>query len=487
MTTTAVEPGVLPMESSEPATTVTTSRSRGKLFVYAFTALYAVVFIAAATSNYVFYFAPRFDLGNMVQVVWSTAHGHFLRISDPSGVDMSRLGAHFDPFLATLVPLWWIWSNPLVLFGAQAIAVSSGALPVYWLARKHLDDRFAVAFAIAFLLYAPTQFNTFSPVGIHAVSFAIPLILYAVWFLDEDRLALFAVFALAAATTKEEIAASVGGLGIWYALRRGRRRAGVSIFAAGVAFSLINFLVVIPHYAPTGQSPFAGRYTDVGGTPTGMLRVAVTDPGAFVHQVSSGHKLFFLVLVFAPFLGLWALEPLMLVGALPDLAVNLLSSNDKQTTIFYQYTAGITPFVVAASVLGAARLRKRGRVPAALLVVIGCFAILSPIVSTVTILTSRSPDEVNAMRRAIRLIPPGAPTSAAQSLGGNVSTRHVIAVFPSVERANWVIVGPLTSIDRPRAFRHRLAELHASPHWTQVFDQSGIEVFERVGDAAPAP
>src|SRR5690349_7173487 len=103
MTTAAAEPGILPMGSSKPAVTAASS-SRGKAFVYAFSALYAVVFIAAATSNYLFYFAPRFDLGNMVQVIWSTAHGHFLRISDPGGADMSRLGAHFDPFLAALVP-----------------------------------------------------------------------------------------------------------------------------------------------------------------------------------------------------------------------------------------------------------------------------------------------------------------------------------------------------------------------------------------------
>ena len=86
------------------------------------------------------------------------------------------------------------------------------------------------------------------------------------------------------------------------------------------------------------------------------------------------------------------------------------------------------------------------------------------------------------MRQAIRLIPAGAPTSAAQSLGGNVSTRHVIAVFPSVRRANWVITGPLTSIDRPVAFHRRLAELRASPRWNRVFNQSGIEVFARVTD-----
>ena len=44
----------------------------------------------------------RFDLGNMVQAVWSTAHGHPLADHDLRGEQVSRLGAHFDPILAAL-------------------------------------------------------------------------------------------------------------------------------------------------------------------------------------------------------------------------------------------------------------------------------------------------------------------------------------------------------------------------------------------------
>jgi uncharacterized membrane protein len=479
MTATAADPGVVTLGTDVSTATGAKAGTRGRVFVYAFSAFYAAIFTAAAATNSLLYFAPRSDLGNMTQVIWSTAHGRILRMSDPSGAQISRLGAHFDPFLVLLVPVWWIWSSPIALLAVQAIAVASGALPVYWLARKHLDHGFAVVFAVAYLLYSPTQFNTFTPVGIHAVSFAIPLILYAIWFLDEDRLVPFAVFALLAATTKEEIAAAVGGLGIWYAIRRGHRRTGAVIFASGLAFSLVNFLVVIPHFAESGASPFASRYTDVGGTPDGMLRVAFTDPGAFVHQVASGHKLFFLVLVFAPLVGLWAREPLMLVGALPDLAVNLFSSDDKQTTVFYQYTAGIIPFVIAASVLGAARLESTRRVRTVLFAVVTCLAILSPLITTASIVHSRDTSQVDAMKRAIELIPPSASVSAAQSLGGNVSTRRVISTFPAVSRADWVITGPLTTIDDRRAFKRRVAELRSSPNWTIEFDRSGIQVFRR--------
>jgi uncharacterized membrane protein len=482
MTATAADPGRVAGQAAERSGfTRAAVDVRSTAFVYGFALLYAAVFAAAAATNYLLYLEPRFDLGNMVQVVWATAHGDVLRTSDAYGTEMSRLGSHFDPFLALLVPLWWAWSSPLILLIAQAGAVASGALPVFWLARKHVENRgFAVVFAVAYLLYPATQFNAFTPVGIHAVSFAIPLILFAIWFLDEGRLVPFAVFAVLAATTKEEIAAAVGGLGIWYAVRHGRRRTGAAIFALGLFMSAVCLEIVIPHYAASGASPFAGRYAEVGSTPTGMLHVVVTDPGAFVHQMATWHKLAFVALVFAPFLGLWALEPLLLVGAIPDLAINLLSAKPEQTTVFYQYTAGMIPFVVAASVLGAGKLRRRRYAPPALLAVFGLLAIVSPLVYTVSSTHSRSGAEVTASRDALKLIPPGVPVSASQTLGAYVSTRKSVAVFPNVANANWVIVGPIaSSIDDPKQFRNALRKLRSSDRWRVAFDAHGVIVFQR--------
>jgi uncharacterized membrane protein len=416
----------------------------------------------------------------MVQVVWSTAHGHVLRMSDAKGVDISRLGAHADPFLVLLAPLWWVWSSPMALLAAQAFAVASGALPVYWLARKHLqDNRFAGAFTVAYLLYIPTQCNAFDFYGVHAVSFAVPFVLYAVWFLDNGRLIPFAVFALLAASTKEEMGAAVAGLGIWYALRRGERRVGGWIFAGGAAISLFNFLVLIPHFAVDGKSPFTARYAAVGGTPAGMARTAVTNPSAYVDQLATWHNLLFLVLMLAPLLGLWAFEPLMLVGAVPDLAVNLLSSHSSQSTIFGHYTAGITPFVVAASILGAGKVRRRRFVGPALVGIACLLAIGGPLLYATLLDDPGVGRQVDAMRQAKRLIPSDAAVSASRSLGGDVSTRRTVMLFPHVAGAQWVLVGPPTEFDQSRAFHRRLAKLESSPHWTKTFDRAGVELFRR--------
>src|SRR5256885_7634054 len=140
----------------------------------------------------------------MVQTVWNTAHGHFLQMTSGDGRQISRLAAHFDPILALFAPLWWIWPSPEMLLVVQAIVVALGALPVYWLARKHLgSERAGLAFALAYLLYPATTWLTLNE--FHPVAFAAPALLYGFWFLDEGRPLPFAIFALIAALSKEEI------------------------------------------------------------------------------------------------------------------------------------------------------------------------------------------------------------------------------------------------------------------------------------------
>jgi uncharacterized membrane protein len=482
----AVEQGLTLTKDREAVDTPTsvTSDLGARLVVYSATAAYALIFIGAAAVSYFAFLQPRFDLGNMTQAVWATAHGHPLRVTTETGAEMYRLGGHVDPFLVLLVPFWWLWSSPLMLLCIQAIAVSAGSIPVYWLARKHLQNsRLAATYTIAYLLYPATQFNTFTPIGMHPVSFAIPLILFAIWFLDEDRLALFTVFALLAASTKEEIPAAVGCLGIWYAVRKGRRLVGASIFGLGFGITLLNILVVIPHFAPGGVSPFAGRYEGVGSTPRGMLHTAATDPIAFVNAIATWHKVLFVLLLLVPFLGLWFFEPLILIGAVPDLVINLLSSKPEQTTIFYQYAAGIIPFVIAASVLGAGRMKRDPRrISLAVLTVVLCLAVISPLVySGYNLELARASNPTHAAtQHALSLVPAGVPVSASQTLGAYLSTRRYIAVFPHLRRAQWVVVGPLaTGYDNPRVVHAAFARLKASPSWKLVYESHGVSVFTR--------
>jgi uncharacterized membrane protein len=476
---------------------VSRPRIAPRILLWIAVAAYAFGFSALSILRHRAFSTGRFDLGNMVQAVWSTAHGDPLQITGLRGDQISRLGAHFDPILGAFAPLWLVWPSPDLLLVTQAIAVALGALPVYWLARKHLgSERAGLGFALAYLLYPPTQWLTLNE--FHPVALACPLLLFAFWYLDEDRLVPFAVFGLVAATTKEEVALVVGALGIWYAFSHRRRLEGASILVAGTAIALIAIEVVIPHFNRAGTSSFFTRYSEVGSTPGGIVHTALTDPWKIVTTAVTGRGLGYLARLVLP-LGLLVLAaPLLLVAALPELAINLLSAATTQTSIRFHYTAALIPIMVAAAVLGAARL-VRNRPGAAMPVATAAVAVgvasnylLGPIpfwrnfpggeqhqayAAQVT-----QHDRIAA--RALKLIPSSAVVSATNSLGAHLSARRRVLSFPYIQDAQWIAADETSPgyADRlaPLPTAVQLSWLRRNPEWRLVFERDGILIFHRV-------
>ena len=196
-----------------------------------------------------------------------------------------------------------LWPHPSLLLAVQAFGVALGAPAVYLLARKQLASEWAgLGFALAYLLYPPTQWLVLD--DFHPVALAAPLLLWGFWFLDCDRLVAFAAVAVAASLTKEQVGLTVAAMGLWYAFRPGRRREGLAIAAAGAAVSAIAMLVVVPHFAPGGASPFAGRYDRVGGSPSGIAKTAVTDPATIVREATDPRDRRYVVDLLVPLLAL---------------------------------------------------------------------------------------------------------------------------------------------------------------------------------------
>lgn len=464
-----------------------------RLLLLAGIAAYAAGFAALSVLRHDAFITGRFDLGNMAQAVWSTAHGHPLEMTDLHGDQISRLAAHVDPILVVFAPLWWIWPSPQMLLVVQAIAVAAGAVPVFWLARKHLGSAHsALGFALAYLLYPATGWLTLNE--FHPVALATPLLLFAVWYLDEERLMPFAVFAIAAATCKEEIALGVAGFGIWYALSHKRRLAGAAIAGVAGLWAAIAIAVVIPHYNAGAESDFYGRYGEVGGSAGGILKTALTHPLRIAEAAFSARDLHYLLELVAPLAALCLLAPLVLVAALPELAINLLSSATTQTSIHFHYTAGLIPPLVVAAIFGAKRLSSRWVLPVAGAVVIAALIgnyRLGPIPGwrhlpggqQFQATAARVTVHDRIAERALAHIPSGDVVSATNALGAHLSARRRVLSFPFVEDAKWVAADETQPgyADRyaPVATAVQLAALRKNPEWQLVFEEDGILVFRR--------
>ena len=79
---------------------------RHALVVWGAMTVWSALLFATARSDYLGFRFGRFDFGNMVQAVWSTAHGRPLGVTNVWGDQASRLGSHIDPIFALFAPLW---------------------------------------------------------------------------------------------------------------------------------------------------------------------------------------------------------------------------------------------------------------------------------------------------------------------------------------------------------------------------------------------
>jgi uncharacterized membrane protein len=434
----------------------------------------------------------------MVQAVWSTAHGHPLEVTHGStGEQLVRLGGHVDPFLALLAPLWIVWPSPLVLGLAQVVVVALGALPVFWLGRRHLGSETAAGLlAFAYLAYPWTA--TSAAASIHPVTFAIPFFLFCIWYLDSERLVPFAVFAALAMSTGELMGLPIAALGVWYAVARRRRWAGAAIAGAGLAWSAIAISIIVPAFSGE-HSMFFGFYDEVGGSPAGVVEKLFTDPGVVLSAVTEPQDLAYVFLLGLPLLFLFVLSPGLAAVALPQLLANGLSDFRSMTDPRYHSVAAVIPFLIAATVLSIARIGapRRPLVASAVLLCSGLLALvvapwpralgMAPLGGRATL----SEAHVKALSDAVALVPSGAPVTASNPAGGHLSGRRYVYTVPLLGLAEWVVVDlddPWVSSTaspiltrRPTVVRRFVRQLEGDPAWTNVFQQDRVVVFRRTG------
>jgi uncharacterized membrane protein len=467
---------------------------RHVLVVWAAMCAWAGSMFVLVRSEYERYQLGRFDLGNMVQAVWSTTQGRPLESTTGAGEQISRLAGHVDPILVLLAPLWVVVPAPLPLAAAQIAAVSLGALPVLWLGRRHLgSESAATLMAVAYLAYPWLSWSALD--AIHPVTFAIPLLLYAIWALDSDRLGTFAVFAVLTAATGELMGFTIGALGIWYAVARGRRSAGLVIAGAGGAWSFVALFFVVPAFRG-GSSPFYGFYERVGGSPRGLLETVLTDPTVVASELLAGGVIVYVVALAAPLAGLFLLAPGLAAVGLPQLVLNARADPLGPVDPRQHYLAAILPALVMATVLGIARLREKDRVPLSTMVVVLCFAVSAIFgpwgLAAVPLWhqTDVSPRHVVALDRAVAAIPDEAPVSASNRVGGHLAARRYLYLLPMVGRAEWIVLDthdlwlpddelPVLDERTPAELDALRRKLEGDPVWARVYAEDGVYVFRK--------
>lgn len=403
-------------------------------------AAYAALFSFVTVSRHFTFATHALDLGYYVQLVWNLARGAGPYVSLP---EMHAWGDHLSPIMYLFVPAYWIAPGPVVLLVAQSVALALGGFAVFGLARARLgDDRPAAAFALLYL--ANPTLHGINVRDFHAAALAIPLLLAAFWAVEARRPWLALPPVALTLLCREDAALPVLGLGIWMAVAHRRWLLGPLTATAALAILAVDVRFVIPAYRGEPYSHL-GRYAHLGGSLGEIVANALLHPLQTFGALLTGRRGVYLVAMLAPLAFLPLLGGWDLLGVLPALAQNLLSSDPILYGFRTQYQSFVLPFLVLAAVGGYARLARRrpGAWPVAVLVVamVASLALGSRTVNNLAVARFWPVPSQRAAYRVLALVPPGAALTAQDPYVPHLSLRPLVFVFPvGIEKSDYVLI-----------------------------------------------
>ena len=392
--------------------------------------------LGAAVLRHEAFSTGRFDLGNMTQAVWSTAHG------DPLGDEPRRravLAARraLRPPLSVFAPLWWSGPSPRCCSSLQAVASRSARRRSSGSAASTSLRAGALGFALVYLLTRRVDDAERVPSG-RARDAAPPV--RASGTSTRTGSSPFAAFAAARRRDEGARRAAVAALGLWYALARGRRRAGLADRSGRRAVSRSRSPSSCPHFARRASRllralrrgrRLAGRDRRDGAHRPAARRCEAPSTGATAATCSSS---------LLP-LAAW---PARAAGAARRRCRSSRSTCSRRRRPRRRSTSTTRPAISPRSSRGSSAPRgSRGGGPGAarargVAVALACelparrrsrSGAHVPGGET-SGATPRVDEHDRVAERALELVPDGAVVSASNSLGAHLSERRRILSFP---------------------------------------------------------
>jgi len=315
---------------------------------------YIMVFSGFTIFMYYAFKTYAWDLGIFVQALWTTVNrGQFFYYTIELSVNPrgSFFGAHFSPILFLVLPIYAVFQSPLTLLVLQSVVLALGAVPLYFIAKKHLGDRLsAVCLAAVYLTYPAVQcVNCFD---FHTEAFIPLFFLMAFYYIDQKKWLKGLLFVVLTLSTIEFAPILIIFLGAYLALKEAFTKdptersksllkrmffPALLIVIAVIAFLLAFF--VIDTLNPIKSTGLPGNWTYWGSSLPGVVLNILTHPvQALTYMVTPIDKVSYLSSLLGPLLMLPIFSPEFLL-ALPWLIAAPLSENALYYNIYFQYSA----------------------------------------------------------------------------------------------------------------------------------------------------
>jgi uncharacterized membrane protein len=312
-----------------------------------------------------------YDLGIYDQTIWNLAHGRIWMTT--LVYETGGYYDHFEPILALIAPLYWLWSDVRVLLIVQSVALGLGALPIYLYARRRFKAWefgrvLALVIAAAYLVY-PAMHNA-NLNDFHEVSLLPPLLGFALYGLLTGRRRVTWVFLILCLMVKEDFSVTFLMFGLYIVAFNPagfRRRDGVFVAATAIVWMLLVLYLFYPAATRGMPYPFvARRYPWLGDSPESAATVLLTQPWIMLPYLTQAPKLLFALRLIGPLLFLPLLGWPVIGLAIPVLIYLMLSNYEPQWSVQSYYNPPLLPTLFFGLMTALSHIHRRLSARAAL-------------------------------------------------------------------------------------------------------------------------
>lgn len=293
-----------------------------------------------------------YDLGIYTNIFWQTIHGDLLGCSFLQGA--SHLGAHFDPLLILLSPLFLLYPQAETLLVLQSVWLASGVIPLYLIAvQRSASVWFGVVLVAAYLLYpalhGPNMYD------FHSLTLCVPLVFWCVYSLLTSSLRRFWFFFVLLLITREDMALVGCALGLYAIVARRAPLWGIWVIVISIAYLVVAKIAVMTN--THGYVYYFGELRPEGKKGIlGLAWTAITNPVFVLVKALAEKKLIFLLKLLAPLVFLPLAAGKMWILFTYGFAFTLLASRWAVYDTGFQYSCLLFPFLFAATPQGLMRL-----------------------------------------------------------------------------------------------------------------------------------
>jgi len=285
------------------------------------------------------------DLAIFEQSFWMTIHQYGFFSNTVDTIYHCSFAAHNSPILFTLLPFYLIFQHPLFFPLASTVLLGLAAIPLYYISRSFLSERFSYLIVIIYLLSPAIH-------GINLYNFSVicfvPLLFFLCWYgLVSNKWMLYLSAGLLLILVREDVALLAGMIGFYGIFfsdnRSGTFRACHLILIIGaLLFTITSVALVIPYFSPA--TPLSSQYTQ-----------------NFIENLSlyGKQRLILFADTFAPQLFIpFAAPEILLIGIFQFLEV-FLSPTFSFLDLQYHYPGMFQPVIILATLYGLCRINTR--------------------------------------------------------------------------------------------------------------------------------